>query len=77
MMFLLDLALVVELIAIGFGVCITIWAYRHEGAGVTAAAAFGYMIAIAATLILFCTTYYGTRYWLDGQFTSPLAAVRY
>lgn len=73
MMFLLDLAFAAELIALGIGVALLVFAYRHEGAGVSLARAFGYIITIAAILSALCTTYYGICYWKQGYFKSPVA----
>ena len=75
MMFLLDLAFAVELIALGVGVGFLVWAYRHDRAGIALAKVFGYIITIAAVLALSCTTYYGTNYWLKGYFKSPTASM--
>ena len=71
-MFLLDLAFAAELIALGFGVAMIIWASRTDGVGVAAGKFFGYVIAIAAILVTLCTLYYGTSYWLQGSFTKPM-----
>ena len=73
MMFLLDLAFAVELIALGCGIGMLVWAYRNEGVGIAAAKAFGYIITIAAVFVLLCTSYYGTVYWVKGYFKSPVA----
>lgn len=73
MMFLLDLAFTIELIALGFGICILVWAYRNEGVGIVAAKLFGYLITIAALSVLLCTSYYGVSYWSKGYFSSPSA----
>lgn len=72
MMFLLDLAFAIELIALGVGVGFLIWAYRNDGAGVGAAKVFGYIITIAAAFVLLCTSYYGAVYWVKGYFKSPM-----
>ncbi len=74
MMFLLDLAFAVELIALGIGVALLVFAYRNEGAGVSFARTFGYIITIAAILSASCTTYYGICYWKQGYFKSPVAS---
>jgi hypothetical protein len=73
MMFLLDLAFAVELIALGFGISILLWAYRNEGIGIAAAKLFGYIITIAAASVILCTSYYGVSYWVKGYFISPMA----
>ena len=73
MMFLLDLAFAMELIALGLGISMLIWAYRNEGAGVALGKVFGYVISILAVLALLCTSYYGTQYWKEGYFKSPIA----
>lgn len=73
MMFLLDLAFAIELIALGVGVAFLVWAYRSEGAGIALARVFGYIITISAVFVLLCTTYYGTSYWAQGYFKSPMA----
>lgn len=73
MMFLLDLAFSIELIALGVGVSLLIWAYRNEGVGIAAAKVFGYIIAIAAVSVLLCTTYYGVSYWAAGYFKTPMS----
>lgn len=73
MMFLLDLAFAVELIAIGVGIGFLIWAYRNEGAAVALAKVFGYVIAILAFCALLCTSYYGLSYWAKGYFKLSMA----
>ena len=73
MMFLLDLAFTMELIALGFGVVMLVWASRNNGAGVACAKIFGYIITIAAASVLLCTSYYGVSYWTKGYFASPMA----
>jgi len=75
MMFLLDLAFAVELIALGFGIVILLWAYRNEGIGIAGAKLFGYIITIAAACTLLCTSYYGVNYWSKGYFASPMVPV--
>ncbi len=72
-MFLFDLAFAVELIALGVGVILLVFAYRNEGAGVSLARLFGYIITIAAILSALCTTYYGICYWKQGYFKSPVS----
>ncbi len=73
MMFLLDLAFTVELLAFGLGIAFLIWAYRCQGKGAALAKVAGYIITIAAVLALICTTSYGFCYWSKGYFTSPTA----
>lgn len=46
MMFLLDLAFAVELITLGFGISMLLWAYRREGVGIVVAKIFGFIITI-------------------------------
>ena len=72
MMFLLDLAFAMELIALGLGVGFLIWAYRTEGVGVAVAKVFGYIITIAAVSVLLCTSFYGVKYWGEGYFSTPM-----
>jgi len=31
----------------------------------------GYAVMIIAVLSMICTTYYGTKYWMDGYFKKP------
>lgn len=73
MMFLLDLAFATELIALGVGVGILVWAFRNDGAGVALAKFFGYVITIAAIFVLLCSSFYGVKYWAKGYFKSPVA----
>lgn len=73
MMFLLDLAFAMELIALGVGIALIVWSIRNDGAGVAVSKFFGYIISIASVFALLCTSYYGTSYWLQGYFTSPVA----
>lgn len=73
-MFLMDLAFAVGLIAFGVGIAFLIWSYRSEGAGVALAKVAGYVITLLAVLGILCTTYYGTKYWREGYFHSPIAS---
>ena len=59
-MFLLDLAFVVELITLGFGISMLICAYRNEGIGIAVTKVFGCIITISAGFVLLCTSYYDT-----------------
>ena len=68
MMFLLDLAFSVELLALGLGVVMLVWANRNEGVGVLTAKIFGYIIIISAVSTMICTTYFGLIYWYKGTF---------
>ena len=74
MTFLVDLAFAVELLAFGLGIAFLIWGYRSKGVGVGLAKVVGYIIAIAAVLGLSCTTFYGSKYWSAGYFSSPVAS---
>lgn len=76
MMFLLDIAFVLGLIALGVGIAFIVWSARNEGAGVAVAKVFGYIITIAAAFALLCTSYYGTLYWAKGYFASPTAPMQ-
>lgn len=71
MMFLLDIAFAVELIALGFGISMLVWAARNEGSCISVAKAFGYIIAVGAIFGMLCTSYYGFSYWSKGYFTNP------
>jgi len=73
MMFLLDMAFAIELIALGMGISMLIWSFRNEGAGVTLAKVFGYIIAVAAILGALCTSYYGFSYLAKGYFKTPMS----
>ena len=68
MMFLLDLAFTIELFVLGAGMALLIWGMRNEGEGVALAKAGSYFIIIAVLLTMACTTYYGVRYWMRGDF---------
>lgn len=71
MIFQLDAAFALELIAIGIGVGLIVWGKQNKGEGTGLAIITGRFIAILALLGLACTSYYGISYWLDGHFTHP------
>ena len=52
MMFLFNLALAVQLITLGLGVMMLVWAYRTQGVGIAVARVFGYIITITAAFLL-------------------------
>ncbi|OGT54459.1 MAG: hypothetical protein A3F17_07655 [Gammaproteobacteria bacterium RIFCSPHIGHO2_12_FULL_41_15] len=62
MMFLFNLALAVQLITLGLGVMMLVWAYRTQGVGIAVARVFGYIITIAAAFLLICTVFHGMKY---------------
>lgn len=80
MMFLLDLAFAVEILALGLGGYFLVWAQSSLGSGTTGGAGaglakkMGYIIITLAILVMLCTTFYGTMYWYKGYFSSPMAA---
>jgi len=71
-MVLYDLTFAVELIALGMGAMMLVWAYRTEGVGIAVAKVFGYIITIAAAVLLLCTGYYATYHWKQGYFKHPV-----
>ena len=62
MVFLFDLALAAELLALGLGIILLVWAYRTEGVAVGVAKIFGFIIAIIAGLAILCTAYHGVKF---------------
>lgn len=71
MMFLLDIAFGVELLALGLGAAFLIWSLRNQGKGIVAAKCCGIIILFLSIGALICTSFYGTTYWLKGYFKSP------
>ena len=68
--FLFDIAFGVELIALAVGVVLLVWSYRADkGRGRGLAKVFGYIITIAAALVLLCTTMHGCKAWNHGYFS--------
>ena|SRR3990167_4575798 len=61
MMVMFNVAFGVGLVALSCGVALVIWSMRHEGAGVTLAKIFGYIIIILSTLTLACTVFYSIK----------------
>lgn len=62
MNFLFGIAFGVELVALAAGVVLLVWSYRTEkccGRGL--ARVFGYIITIAAGLVILCTTFHGYK----------------
>jgi len=55
MMMFSEIAFAIELIAIAAGISLLIWSRRNEGAGVTLARIFGYLISIFAILAILFT----------------------
>ena len=76
MMFMLDMAFATQLLALGLGTALLIWAYRNKGVGVAFAKAIGYIITVLALLTMLCSLYYGFKYWGKGYFKSPMASQR-
>jgi hypothetical protein len=58
-MFLSDIAISIEIIAIGVGVAFIIWSYRNSGKCIVAARIVGYLIFLSAIIVFaytsFCT----------------------
>lgn len=75
MMFLLDLAYGVEVLALGMGFAFLVWATQSQGEGQALAKTSGYIIAVLALLGILCTTYYGLSYWFRGHFTEPMSSM--
>lgn len=61
-MFLLNLTLAIELIALGFGVAFLIWAYRTKGVGSALGKVIGFIISIGIVLLLVCTSFHAVKY---------------
>lgn len=74
MMFLLNLAAAVGLLALGMGVAFLVWASRNQGAGQFLAMSFGYIITVLAVIGMLCVSYYGISYWAMGYFAHPMSS---
>ena len=72
MMFLLDAAFAIELIALAFGTGLLIWSMRNQGEGVVLGRFIGYLVFILSVFVLLCTSFYGFIYWAQGKFDSPM-----
>lgn len=72
MMFLLDAAFAIELLALTFGMGLFIWALRNKGEGVGLGKFMGFIVVILSVIALLCTTYYGLLYWAQGKFDDPM-----
>lgn len=72
MMFLFDLAFAVEILALGLGGYFLVWSESLEGRAKALANRFGKIIVVLAVLGMSCSTFYGTMYWLQGYFSSPM-----
>ena len=71
MMFQLDAAFALELIALCCSVGLLVWGKQINGAGAGLAKFTGSAVAVLAIFAMLCTTYYSTKYWLDGHFKHP------
>lgn len=70
-MFFFHIAFALNLIAFGLGTCMIIWARKNRDQDYGAAKVIGYLMCTLAFLGLLCSTYYATRYWVEGYFESP------
>lgn len=72
MVFLVDIAFVLELIALAFGALIIISVKKNNKIHLGLVRFIGYAVMILAVLSMLCTTFYGTKYWFEGYFKKPL-----
>lgn len=66
MMFLLDAAFAIELIALTVGAGLLIWSLRNQGSGRTLGKVIGFLVLVLSIFVLLCTSYYGLKYWAEG-----------
>lgn len=71
MMFALDAAFALGLLALVAGTILLMLSGREGMAARGFGKAVAYLTIIAAILTLLCTTYYGVRYWVDGYLEHP------
>ncbi|MBA2655329.1 MAG: hypothetical protein H0U71_09755 [Gammaproteobacteria bacterium] len=76
MMFIFHSAITLGLIAFSLGISLLIWGLRNEGAAIQLAKIAGSLVAIFAVISMLCSTYYVTKYWHEGYFETPTAAIK-
>lgn len=71
MMFIIDIAFSLELIALIFGAALLIYAMKHTDLGTALPKFIAYLVMILAVLSMLCTGYYTVKYWIGGYFEQP------
>lgn len=70
-MFALDAAFALGFLALVAGTALLMLSGKEEMGCRGFGKVVAYVTIIASILILLCTSYYGTRYWVDGYFEYP------
>lgn len=72
MMFIIDIAFSLELIALIFGAALLIYAVKHTELGMALPKFIAYLVMILAILSMLCTGYYTVKYLIGGYFEQPI-----
>ncbi|NGX63100.1 MAG: hypothetical protein KR126chlam6_00507 [Candidatus Anoxychlamydiales bacterium] len=71
MVFLVDIAFAIELIALVLGGTLLYFLKAHK-----VQFAFGkviaYFVIVVALITMLCSSYYGTKYWVQGYYETPM-----
>lgn len=71
MVFLVDIAFAMEIIALAFGAAIIVFVKKNNKLNLGLSKFVGYAVMILAVLSMACTTFYGTKYWFEGYYKKP------
>ena len=71
MVFLVDAAFAIELVALALGGALLYFLKAHK-VQLGFCKFIAYFVVILAFFAMACTTYYGTKYWFQGYFEKPL-----
>lgn len=74
MVFQMDAAFALELIALVLGTALCVWVSGKEVCCKGFAKIVGNAVVLLALISMVCTTYYSFRYWKDGAYDAPHAA---
>ncbi|MBY0501310.1 MAG: hypothetical protein K2P93_04845 [Alphaproteobacteria bacterium] len=71
MTFFFHMTLALDYIALVSGAILVIWALRNPGNGSAFANAVGSIIFLLSVVSIFATLYYGSKYWVEGDYETP------
>jgi len=71
MVFLVDIAFAIELIALVLGGALLYFIKAHK-IQFTFGKVIAYFVIIVALLSMLCSFYYGTKYWVQGYYEKPM-----
>lgn len=75
-MFLFHVAFSLNMLALCAGTAVYIWSDRNNGAGSSLAKIIGTLVILFSVISIFCTVYFGMRYWAEGYYDNPMMMSR-